>query len=195
MIRTRNVLSYLFLILLFSFCDDKVKEFDGFTQKEMEYLLASDDAKVWERIAKEENGEEVMPDDCDMDNYLIFIQGGLGVPKPLLYAYNPLICDSLEFCNQHPDFCQADTTLCNEDPDFCEDLGEGVLYIGSWYAKEPFIVNSRSDTLIFDINNVSESIFVINITSQYAAFQYKNRIGENGEVIDEFYKLLESISE
>ena len=81
MIMTRNVLSFLFLILLFSYCDDKVKEFDGFPQKEMEYLLASDDAKVWERTAKEENGEEVIPDDCGMDNYLIFIKGGLGVPN------------------------------------------------------------------------------------------------------------------
>ncbi|MCK5209374.1 MAG: hypothetical protein KAQ79_15175, partial [Cyclobacteriaceae bacterium] len=88
-----------------------MKQFNGFTQKEMEYLLASDDFKVWERISQEENGEEILPDDCGMENYLIFLQGSVGQPKPLLYAYNPLLCDSLDFCDQHPDFCEADTTL------------------------------------------------------------------------------------
>ncbi|MCK5369006.1 MAG: hypothetical protein KAQ62_10655, partial [Cyclobacteriaceae bacterium] len=156
----RNGIFFLLLIFLFSFCKDKVKQFNGFTQKEMEYLLASDDFKVWERISQEENGEEILPDDCGMENYLIFLQGSVGQPKPLLYAYNPLLCDSLDFCDQHPDFCEADTTLCNAEPDFCESLADGVLYIGSWYAKEPFIKNDRSDTLVFEINNKLESIFV-----------------------------------
>lgn len=195
MIMIRNVLSFLFLILLFSYCGDKVKKYDGFTQTEMEYLLAADDLKVWERIGRQEDGAEVIPDDCGMENYLIFIQGSLGKPKPLLYAYNPLICDSLEFCDQHPDLCLADLTLCAENSEFCESLGDGTLYIGSWYAKEPFIKNSRTDTLIFDINNISESIFVTSITSLQATFRYKNREGENGGEIDEFYKLLLSPSE
>ena len=185
----------LLLIFMFSFCKDKVKEFDGFTQKEMEYLLASDELKVWERNSQEEDGEVIVPGDCDMDNYLIFIQGNLGQPKPLLYAYNPLICDSLDFCSLHPDFCQADTDLCNADPVFCESLGDGVLYIGSWYAKEPFIKNSRSDTLVFEINSKIESIFVTSISSQYATFQYKNREGNDGEIITESYSFSPSISE
>ena len=184
----RNGIFFLLLIFLFSFCKDKVKQFNGFTQKEMEYLLASDDFKVWERISQEENGEEILPDDCGMENYLIFLQGSVGQPKPLLYAYNPLLCDSLDFCDQHPDFCEADTTLCNTEPSFCESLADGVLYIGSWYAKEPFIKNDRSDTLVFEINNKLESIFVTNITSQNAIFQYKNRFGIGGEVITEIYK-------
>jgi len=184
----RNGIFFLLLILLFSFCKDKVKRFNGFTQKEMEYLLASDDFKIWERIAKEEDGEEILPDECGMENYLIFLQGSIGQLKPLLYAYNPLICDSLDFCMQHPDFCQADTTLCNADPDFCESLNTGVLYIGSWYAKKPFINNDRSDTLVFEINSTIESIFVTSITSRYATFQYKRRFGTQGEIITEFYE-------
>ncbi|MCK5280551.1 MAG: hypothetical protein KAK04_18490 [Cyclobacteriaceae bacterium] len=172
-----------------------MKQFNGFTQKEMEYLLASDDFKVWERISQEENGEEILPDDCGMENYLIFLQGSVGQPKPLLYAYNPLLCDSMDFCDQHPDFCEADTTLCNAEPDFCESLADGVLYIGSWYAKEPFIKNDRSDTLVFEINNKLESIFVTNITSQNAIFQYKNRFGIGGEVITEIYKFSPPTSE
>ncbi|MCK5467293.1 MAG: hypothetical protein KAI99_02245 [Cyclobacteriaceae bacterium] len=191
----RNGIFFLLLIFLFSFCKDKVKQFNGFTQKEMEYLLASDDFKVWERISQEENGEEILPDDCGMENYLIFLQGSVGQPKPLLYAYNPLLCDSLDFCDQHPDFCEADTTLCNAEPDFCESLADGVLYIGSWYAKEPFIKNDRSDTLVFEINNKLESIFVTNITSQNAIFQYKNRFGIGGEVITEIYKFSPPTSE
>ncbi len=106
----RNSLVFLALIFVFSFCDDKVKKYNGFTQKEMEYLLASEDFKIWERIAQEEDGEEILPGDCDMGNNIIFLQGSVGESKPLLYAYDPLICDSLDFCIQHPDFCHADTT-------------------------------------------------------------------------------------
>lgn len=186
---------FLLLSILFSFCKDKVKEFDGFTQKEMEYLLASDELKAWERISQEEDGEVIVPDDCGMDNYMIFIQGSPGQPKALLYAYNPLICDSLDFCNLHPDFCQADTALCNADPGFCETLVDGVLYIGSWYAKEPFIKNSRSDTLVFEINNKKESIFVTGISSENATFLYKNRKGDEGGIITEVYNYSPPISE
>ncbi|MCK5104433.1 MAG: hypothetical protein KAR17_16530, partial [Cyclobacteriaceae bacterium] len=85
--------------------------------------------------------------------------------------------------------------LCNAEPDFCESLADGVLYIGSWYAKEPFIKNDRSDTLVFEINNKLESIFVTNITSQNAIFQYKNRFGIGGEVITEIYKFSPPTSE
>lgn len=154
----------------------------------MEFLLASDNSKVWLRISKEEEGEVIDPDDCGLDNYLIFVPGTAGDPKPLLYAYNPLLCDSLDFCIQHPDFCNSGTTLCNADPDFCNLLSDGVLYIGSWYAKAPFIENDRSDTLVFEINNKKESIFVTSITSQYAIFQYKQRTGATGGLITESYK-------
>lgn len=191
----KNGIAFLLLILLFSFCGDKVREFDGFTQKEMEYLLSSDEGKIWEQISREEDGEVIVPDDCSMENYLIFIQGDLGQPKPLLYTYNPTICDSLDFCIQHPDFCQADTMNCNTEPEFCAVLEDGILYIGSWYAKEPFIKNDRTDTLVFDINSKQESIFVTSISSQNATFRYKNRIGNNGGVIDEYYKYLQPISE
>ncbi len=191
----KNGIAFLSLIFILSFCGDKVREFDGFNQKEMEYLLSSSEAKVWERISREEDGEEILPDDCGMNNYIIFLQGNLGLPKPLLYAYDPTICDSLDFCIQHPDFCQADTMNCNADPEFCAALQDGVLYIGSWFAKEPFIENTRSDTLIFEINNKQESIFVTSITSQNATFRYKNRVGNNGGVIDEFYKYLQPNSE
>lgn len=191
----RKGILFLLLTFMFSFCKDKVKEFDGFTQKELEYLLASDELKVWERISQEEDGEVIVPDDCGKDNYLIFLQGNSGQPKPLLYAYNPQICDSLDFCNLHPDFCRADTALCNADPLFCEAMADGVLYIGSWYAKEPFIENSRSDTLIFEINENIESIFVTNISSENATFLYKNREGNEGGIITEFYSFSPLISE
>lgn len=186
---------FLLVLFIFSSCGDKVKEFDGFVQGELEYLLASDTLKIWERIGQEENGEAVIPDDCDLENYLIFIQDELGQPKPLLYSYNPLICDSLDFCLQHPDFCQADTMLCNADPEFCETFSDGILYVGTWYAKEPFIKNSRSDTLVFEINKKKESIFVTSISSQNATFQYKNRVGIDGGVITEFYKIWSPTSE
>jgi hypothetical protein len=179
---------YITLVILIFSCEDKVNEFNGFTQIELEFLLSSDGAKAWERISKEEDGEEIIPGECDMDNYLIFVPGDIGEEKPLLYAYNPSICDSMDFCTLHPDFCQADTMNCNADPDFCELISDEVLYIGSWYAKEPFIENDRSDTLVFSINNKKESIHVTNITSQYATFLYKGTTGTNGGLITENYK-------
>lgn len=188
------VIFSLILFALYS-CKDKVKEFSGFTQKELEYLIASTNAKVWERVSREEDGEEVFPDDCGMDNFLIFEQGNVGAPKKLLYAYNPGICDSLDFCNLHPDFCMADIANCAADPAFCDDFQEGILYIGTWYAKAPFIVNSRSDTLIFTINGKSESIHVTDISSEYATFVYKNRQSSTGGTIEETYKYLSPTGE
>lgn len=179
---------FCFVIAVIWSCNDKVTKFNGFTQKELEFLLASEDLKVWERVSREEDGVEVEPDDCGLDNFIVFVQNQVGQPKPLLYAYNPTLCDSLEFCNEHPNFCISDTTLCNADPAFCQALGEGVLYIGTWYAKEPFVSNDRSDTLIFEINNIEESIHVTNITSQFASFLYKNRSSSSGGVISENYQ-------
>jgi len=174
-------------LIIFS-CKEKVQEFSGFTQKEMEYLLASQEVKIWQRISREENEEDVVLEGCDLENYLFFVQGQVGNPKPLLYAYNPSNCDSLDFCNLHPDLCIADTTLCGEDPEFCSGLGDGILYIGSWYAKEPFIENSRSDTLVFEINGKMESIQVLDISSEYATFLYKNRTGGSGGSVVEHYQ-------
>lgn len=185
---TKRSIYYLLLLLVILSCSDKVTKYKGFIQSELEYLLASDEVKVWERVSVEENGQIVEPGDCDMDNFLIFAQGSVGAEKPLLYAYNPTICDSLEFCNLRPEFCKADTMLCNADPLFCESFGEGVLYIGSWYAKEPFIRNSRSDTLVFTINNKTESVYVTSISSQNATFQYKQRTGSGGGLITEYYQ-------
>lgn len=191
----KNIVFFLFIILSFAACKDNVKEFSGFTQKEMEFLLASYELKVWERISRMENGEEVIPGDCGLDNYLIFVTGNIGVPKNLFYAYNPGICDSLDFCNLHPDFCLADKANCADDPAACDDLPEGVLYIGSWYAKAPFIVNDRSDTLVFEINGKTESIHVTDISSEYATFVYKNRQSASGGAVEEIYRYLKPTAE
>lgn len=186
----KNGIIFLFISLISFSCKDKVQEFSGFTQKEMEFLLASEETKIWERISREVNGEEVILEDCELQNYLIFIQGQLGNPKPLLYAYNPTNCDSANFCNLYPDFCVADTTLCAIDPDFCQGLSDGILLIGTWYAKEPFIENSRSDTLIFEINGIEESIEVLDISTNYATFLYKNRTENSGGSVVEYYQNL-----
>jgi hypothetical protein len=190
----KNSLFFLLLIVIFS-CKDKVTKFSGFTQTEMEFLLASSDAKIWERISREEDGEEIFLEGCEAESYLIFLQDEVGDPKPLLYAYNPAVCDSLDFCALHPDFCISDTTLCAENPDFCDDLQDGILFIGSWYVKEPFIENSRADTLIFEINEKSESIHVTSITANYATFSYKNRTGSSGGSVIESYQFVPSDTE
>jgi hypothetical protein len=193
--------SRIFIFILFVFmlsCKDKVQEFSGFNQKELEFLLASYEGKIWERISREENGEEIILEDCDLENYLIFLESNVnnvGEQKPLLYAYNPNTCDSLDFCSLHPDFCLSDTTLCGENPDFCEGLDNGILFIGSWYAKEPFFENSRSDTLVFEINNKTESIQVLDITANYVTFLYKNRVGSSGGSVIEHYQFLPPTTE
>lgn len=190
---------FLAIILFLAFaCKDKVKEFSGFNQKELEFLIASYEGKIWERISREENGEEINFSDCDLENYLIFLESNInnvGEQKPLLYAYNTNICDSLDFCSLHPDFCQSDVTLCGENPGFCEGLEDGILFIGSWYAKEPFFENSRSDTLVFEINNKTESIQVLDISANYATFLYKNRFSASGGSVIEHYQFLPPTTE
>lgn len=186
----KNGLIFLFVFISLLSCNDKVKKFSGYTQKEMEFLMASYEAKVWERISREEDGEEINLEGCELDNFLVFVQGTVGEPKPLLFAYNPTVCDSLDICTLYPNFCISDTTLCAENPEYCEELGNGVLFIGSWYAKEPFIENSRSDTLVFEINQEEESIYVTNITANYATFLYKNRTGTEGGTVVENYQYL-----
>ena len=182
---------HIFLItLLFLFaCKDKVKKFDGFTQKELEYLLSSSGGKVWERISRFEDGQEMQLEPCEAENYLLLYAGDVGKPKKLVYAYNPETCDSADFCMLHPDFCAADTAMCQTDPDFCTDLGDGILYIGSWYAKAPFIDNARSDTLVFQINNEDQSIFVEQISSQFVTFRYKRSSNNQPEIMENYQYL------
>ena len=96
----------------------------------------------------------------------------------------------MDICSLYPDFCISDTTLCAENPYFCEELGNGILYIGNWYAKEPFIQNTRSDTLVFEINQELESIHVTSITANFATFLYKNRRGSEGGTVIENYQFL-----
>ncbi|MDZ7604114.1 MAG: hypothetical protein U5K79_00675 [Cyclobacteriaceae bacterium] len=62
-----------------------------------------------------------------------------------------------------------------------------MLYIGSWYAKAPFVVNDRADTLVLEINDKFESLQVLGITSTELEVFYKNRKGANGETISESY--------
>jgi hypothetical protein len=183
---------YGFLALFFAIaigCSDEVREFNGFTQKELEFLLTGENGKIWLRTERMENDTEVEFDDCTSDNYLIFVAvaNATGKPKPLIYGYNPTICDSLDFCTANPDFCQSNVMNCEQDPDLCELLDDGMLYIGTWYAKAPFVVNDRADTLILEINKKIESVQVTSITSTELEVFYKNRKGSNGETITESY--------
>jgi hypothetical protein len=78
---------------------------------------------------------------------------------------------------------------------FCDSLEDGILFVGSWYAKEPFIENSRSDTLVFEINNKAESVQVLDITANYVTFFYKNSTGASGATVVERYRFLPSTTE
>jgi len=184
---------YGFLALflaLFVACADKVREFDGFNQKELEYLLTGEAGKIWLRTVRMENDTEVEFDECSTDNYLIFlpVANAIGKPKPLIYGYNPTICDSLDFCISNPDFCISNQFNCAEDPDLCELLDDGMFHIGTWYAKAPFVVNDRADTLVLEINKKFESVQVTSITSTELDVFYKNRKGPSGETITESYQ-------
>jgi hypothetical protein len=183
----RILLFVLIVIGLFSSCEDKVREYNGFTQSELEYLLSGEEFKAWNLMGIDEGETSIELDECQSDNFLIFLGGSTGDPKPLLYAYNTNICDSLDFCLQHPEFCLSDTTLCGSDPEFCASLEAGVLYIGSWYVKAPFITNNPADTLVLAINDKSETAYIPNVNAENVTIQYRRRTGENGEIITEYY--------
>ncbi len=145
----KTLLYFLFFGAAFS-CNDVVKKYDGFTQREMEFLLASYGGKIWQRVSRTEDGQEITPDDCGLENYMIFTANTqqpvvVGSPKPLFYAYNPVNCDSLAFCASFPEYCLANKAFCEANPDVCNDLQEGILNIGTWFAKAPFIQNSRTN--------------------------------------------------
>ena len=185
----------MLLILGSVACGDSVRKFSGFIQMEMEYLLASTEFKDWERISVFEDGQEKEFDDCNTGHKIRFYQGTVGEEKDLHYFYNPAMCDSIDFCNEYPDFCEAHKNICEEDPDACSELADGELIIGTWYALEPFVENTRSDTLIFNINSSEESIHVTNITSKFATFLYKNREAAGGGTIIENYQSIEETDE
>ena len=115
------------------------------------------------------------------------LDNAIGKPKPIIYGYDPTVCDSLDFCAANPDFCLSNIINCAKDPGLCNQLDDGMLYIGTWYAKAPFVKNSRADTLILEINNKVESVQVNNITPSEMEVFYKNRKGANGETITESY--------
>lgn len=94
------------LLLATQSCGDEVREFDGFTQTELEYLLAGEGGKIWLRTGRQVDDVAIEQEGCTSDNYLLFLtaDNSIGKPKPLLYGYNPTICDSLDFCTINPDF-------------------------------------------------------------------------------------------
>jgi hypothetical protein len=169
-------------------CNDKVRDFAGFTQSEMEYLLAADSGKQWVRIGRTENGESVALEGCDFATRLIFLQDGVGVPKPLLAAYNPDACDSLSFCNVYPAYCRADSSLCAQNPELCDSIAQNEFFIGSWLAQEPFVENSRADTLLLEIDGVEEAVQVLEISGSFASFLFKEREGSAGAKVVEHYQ-------
>lgn len=136
-----------FTLALFS-CGEKVDEFSGFTKSETEFLLAGDSAKVWERVKRWEDGEEVDFSDCQQENRMIFMAGSTDASKRLLYAYNTEVCDSSGFCNDNVEYCISDTANCRQDPDFCELLSPGTLYLGTWEVMKPAIENGNTDQML-----------------------------------------------
>jgi hypothetical protein len=67
MLKRLFIMFFILTTALYS-CKDQVKEFSGFTQKELEYLLASDEGKVWQRLSRQVDGEDVTLTDCELQH-------------------------------------------------------------------------------------------------------------------------------
>ncbi|NJN27597.1 MAG: hypothetical protein HC819_17290 [Cyclobacteriaceae bacterium] len=166
---TKKLLKGILVVFLLFACEDKVEEFDGFMQKELEYMLAGQDVKIWERVS------ESNANDCAAGNYLVFVQdstGKTGTPKPLLFAYDPALCSAQIFCEQYPDYCASNADLCLLYPAFCNQVGEGFLFIGTWYAPLPAVENGSTDMMVFTINKKSEPVRVSAIDPEHLVLEY-----------------------
>jgi len=186
---------YLFALIFFAFllyaCEETIDEFSGFQKQEMEFLLAGDSAKVWERVSRWEDGVEVEFSDCEKQNRMLFIAGNNDESKRLLYTFDTEVCDSESFCNENIKYCISDTAQCNRDPDFCELLDEGTLYLGTWEVKEPASKGGTTDQLLIKLWPRTRITTVTSISS--LAFSYEfSELEANGTInVKEDYILLE----
>ncbi len=177
---------HLYLLLFFALslysCEETVDEFSGFQKQEMEFLLAGDSAKVWERVSRWEDGKEIEFSDCEKQNRMIFLAGNSDESKRLLYTFDTAVCDSAGFCNENIEYCISDTAQCNQDPDFCELLDDSTLYLGTWEVMEPAIDGGTTDQLLLKLWPKTRETTVTGISALAFSFEFSE--SESGGIIN-----------
>jgi preprotein translocase subunit SecD len=75
-----------------------------------------------------------------------------------------------------------------QNPELCDSIAQNEFFIGSWLAQEPFVENSRADTLLLEIDGVEEAVQVLEISGSFASFLFKEREGSAGAEVAEHYQ-------
>ncbi len=188
----KNTVILILLAFLTSVCSDPVREFKGFTVKEMENLLSgySSEDKDWLLTERTINDSPVEIEGCLSENRMVFDVGS-GV-NLLSLKYNPQICDSLDFCTMNPVYCINDTAICNANASLCRENTEEYNYlnIGLWEVMEPEIDNGTTDSLIFMIYRDDIEVFVEKIDSENLILQYDLPTTSDPVKIREVYQYL-----
>lgn len=166
----------VFSVISLLACEKPVREFNGFTKAELEFLLAGDSAHVWQRVSRSEDGEEIDFSDCRKNNRMIFHAADLDGVQKLLYAYDTNVCDSAGFCNEFPAYCLSDTIRCHDDPEFCSALSPGTLYIATWEVTGVTADYEITDMVRIIFPGYSNIANVSRISSEYFEWEYDDHV-------------------
>jgi hypothetical protein len=153
-------------------CGEPVREFDGFVKGQIEYLIGGGEGKAWELVSRTIDGSAAGPGTCESGSFWLFVPDGRSGPNPLLYAYDPAICDSADFCSAFPDFCRYDSAFCAENPQMCAGVPPNILHIGTWAVKDPPILNTPTDTIYLYLWNETRTTHLQEITASRLGMEY-----------------------
>lgn len=170
---------------LLSSCGEPVNPLDGFTAREMSYLLAGADGKAWILAARSEDGEPVTSSGCGGEEAMLFVPGtGL---QPLYYGIQPDVCSPALFCDLKPWICTANELNCAGAPETCADIPEGVYWLGSWSVPPGPSADTRLSQFEMVVGEQRLAVTVQYLTASRAGFRYMQNIdGRQTEVVEEY---------
>ncbi len=175
---------WIFVALALASCGDPVPEYDGFNKNQVEFLLAGTAGKVWQLTSRTVDDQMAEVDPCEEGGLLVFLPDSRNDNKPLLYAYDPTVCDSLTFCNAFPGYCMSDTSICNQNPALCQGFDGRTLFIGYWEVKKPLITNARTDTVFVHLWEGTRTMHINKMTASLSTFKYER---PGSEIVNESY--------
>jgi hypothetical protein len=178
----------LFLCLaigLLPSCGEPVNPLDGFTAREMNYLLSGAEGKAWTLILRSENGEPVQIAGCGGEEALLFLPG---TPvQPLYYGIQPDVCSPSLFCDGKPWICSANELNCANEPEACAEFPEGVYWLGSWSVPPGPSADTRLNHFEIILGDQRLDVRVEYLTASRAEFRYvQNLDGRQTEVVEEY---------
>ena len=158
----REISTILGFLVVFACSNDNTPA--NFETEELQRLLASDSAKVWQRLSRKEDGTNKTLADCETDNRLIF-----SFPKSA-----------------------EDTITINYEtgPSFCPGQSDSLIFQGAWdllSADNPLVY----DSLRIAINGDTSLRNIDFITSQMLMLSFEEDVSSQILKVVESYEFVE----